>query len=85
MSIRKIFPQNIYKDKIIYLDKKEWQIYYSTKYKYPYLVIEDIKLRFWNKTTKRTNKRTEIEDPLKVRSKKFHLKNHIQKKIMIII
>ena len=63
MSISKIFPQNIYKDKIIYLDKKEWQIYYSTKYKYPYLVIEDIKLDSGIKPQKEQIKRTEIEDP----------------------
>ena len=40
--IKKIFYNKHQRENIIYLDKKEWEIYYSCANKWPYLVIQSL-------------------------------------------
>lgn len=63
MAVRDIFPYKSFKDEILFLDKKEWQIYYSTKYKYPYIVIEKLGLNTGKTEDGEKIIRTEITDP----------------------
>jgi len=44
MDIKLIFPKTS-KNDVVYIKKQEYETYYSTKYKYPYLVIERLSMR----------------------------------------
>jgi DNA/RNA endonuclease G (NUC1) len=37
-----IFPNHVNKERILYIPKSEWDIYYSTKNKWPYMVIQTL-------------------------------------------
>ena len=39
---QQIFPQQSTVEKILFLRKKEWDIYYSSQHKWPYLVIQEL-------------------------------------------
>lgn len=62
--INKIFPEQSKSEKIKYLKKQEYETFYSTKNKWPYLVIERLSMQTGYPAEGQDKvKRDEVEDP----------------------
>jgi DNA/RNA endonuclease G (NUC1) len=61
-----IFSKQIDTEFVQYLKKEEYELYYSTKNKYPYMVIERLSMNTGNPTEGYDKvKRSDVEDPFK--------------------
>jgi len=63
MSIPEIFPKLANKERLNYLRKSEWDVYYSCKNRYPYLVVENLHPTILHQ--QQQINRQDIEDPFR--------------------
>jgi len=68
--LNKLFSKQIKNEEIKYLKKKEYETYYSTRNKYPYLVVERLNMRTGHPAEGQDKiKREDVNDPFKPESK----------------